>query len=122
MKRNVKYVEAKEIVKPGKHQYTYVGIELERDKETVSVLGVGGSHWDDIDIYELETARYKFKVTDKERVHHLFDVATKEQRTEVTEAEIALMKARRNHTFCQNKLKEYFGGSTKILLNEDRED
>lgn len=109
-----KYIEATEIVKPGKTAWKYVGIELERDKEKVSLLGVGGSDWDDISVEDFEFEKYNFKVTDKERVHHLFSVALKEQQAECLNAEISLLKARRNLQFHHSKIKQYFGKPLSI--------
>lgn len=113
--KKAKFVEINEIVKPGKYADKIIGIELQRTKDIVSILGVGKSNWDDIDIHDVDPKAYNFKVIDRERVHHLFSVASKEQEREVASSEIALMNSRRNLKFCQNKVKEYFGKPVEIM-------
>lgn len=118
MSKKVKFIEATEIVKPGKSGWRYVGIELERTKETISLLCVSTRNWEDLEVEELEIKAFKIKTVDKERVHHLFSVAAKSVAMEVTKAEIDLLKAVRNKQFCDNRVKQYFGKPIDIPLNE----
>lgn len=111
----VKFLQANEIVKPGKTSWEFVGIEIERNQETVSILGTGDTNrWDDIEVEQFAVEKFKFKVIDKERVHHLFSLALKENQKEVIEAEVQLLRARRNLKFCENKVKQYFGKPLSI--------
>ena len=113
--KKIKYIQANEIVKPGKTSWEFVGIELERTKDSVSILGVGDTNrWNDIEVEQFEIEKYKFKVIDKERVHHLFSVAMKENQKQVIEAEVGLLRARRSLKFCENKVKQYFGKPLSI--------
>lgn len=112
--KKAKFVQANEIVKPGKTSWEYVGIEISRDKEKVTMLCVGGSDWEDITVEDFDLEKYKFKVTDKERVHHLFSVALNESKAHCINKETELLRARRNLRFHENKVKEYFGKAISI--------
>lgn len=114
-----KFIEANEIVKPGKNSYTYVGVELERNKESVSILCVGGGDWEDISVEEFALSQYKIKPADKDRVHHLFTVALKEKCVDFMNAEKALLKAKRNLVFHQNKIKQFFGKPIEAKASEE---
>lgn len=109
-----KFVEAVEIVKPGKFADRFIGIELERSKEKVSLLCVDTDSVKDILIEELDLNKFTFKKTEKDRVHHLFSIATKRVSVDVINAEVDLVRARRNLRFCENSLKNNFGGMIKI--------
>jgi hypothetical protein len=111
--KKAKYIEAVEKTK--KYPNRYVGIELQRTPEEVSLLCVNlRGDVDDIDIEDLDVDDYSFKPIDKETVRHYFTIVVKSQKTEVTDAEIKLMRARRNLKFCEDKIKENFGELTAI--------
>lgn len=119
--KKVKYIEAVEIVKPGKTAWKYVGIELERNKETISLLCVGTTSWEEIDIKDLDLSSHKIKEADKDRVHHLFTVATKQAQVNVIDAEKNLLRAKRDLLFHQNKIKQFFGKMLEAKPSEDAE-
>lgn len=104
----VKFVQVDEIVKPGKYADKFVGVELSRSGGFATLLCVSDRNWEDIDIQEVEIEKYKFKVTDRDRVHYLFSVALKSKFVDVTKAEIELLYARRNLKFHENKIKTLF--------------
>lgn len=104
-----KFIEANEIVKPGKYAYKFIGVELQRTKETISILAVKASDYDDIDVHELDLKSYKLKEATKEKVHHLFTMALKSTQVCFIEAEKGLLSAKRDLEFHQNKIKQFFG-------------
>lgn len=114
-----KFIEAVEIVKPGKHSYRYIGIELQRTKETVSLLAVQSSNYDDIDIHELDLKMYKFKESTKEKVHHFFTQALKSTQVAFIESEKDLLRVKRDLEFHQNKIKQFFGKPIEVKPSEN---
>lgn len=109
----IKFVKITEIVKPGRHSDQFLGVEISRDKEKVCLIGIDLSDCDDIDVVEVDAKAYKFENISKERVHHYFTIAAMKQQTYLIDAEMNLIKAKRNFKFNQDKLKEYFGGPIK---------
>jgi hypothetical protein len=102
----MKFIKAEQ--KEGKYKSYYFGIELEKTKDTTSILAVNGRDEDDIDIFDLATKEYNFKVIEKEKVEHCFTVATLNQENAFNKATIEVMQAKRNLDFCRKKMKEFF--------------
>jgi hypothetical protein len=100
------YLKAEE--KKGKYRTVYYGVQLEANKETISLLAVEGRSEDDIDIYDLEKSEYDFKPCEKEEVEHRFKIAVIKQENEFNEATVRLMQAKRNLEFCKRKVPEFF--------------
>jgi len=117
--KKAKLIQVNEIVKPGKTSWEYIGVEVERTKEKVALLCVGGSDWDDIRIEEFEVKAVRIKSADRDRVHSSFSMALNETKAYAIHKETELMKARRNLRFHEMKVKEFFG---KPLSIEHREE
>jgi hypothetical protein len=100
------YLKAEE--KTGKYRNVYYGIQLENNKEEISLLAVDGPREDDIDIFDLKKSEYTFKPCEKEAVEHRFKVATLKQESAFNEATVRLMQSKRNLDFCKRKVLEYF--------------
>jgi hypothetical protein len=100
------YLRAEE--KKGKYKAVYYGIQLENNKEEVSLLAVCHRDEDDIDIFDLLKSEYEFKPCEKEAVEHRFKVAVLKQESEFNEATVRLMQTKRNMEFCKRKVLEYF--------------
>lgn len=111
MNKKLKFLKAEQ--KEGKYKRCYFGIEIESTKDKVSMLGVDASDDDDIDVLDLEKEDYNFKIVDKEAVQHRFTVATLSNQNALNTARINFIRAKRNLSFCNSKMKQYFSEEVK---------